>query len=226
MQKRMKAMLFASTVAVLSAPVLADSGAGKLEALEHRIEALQAQIAALEARQTFTSFMPDFAERFHVMHRAGEAGDWAVASHELAEMKRITTLSPTIDAEKGKLMQAMMGPSFEALEGAIEHSNLEKFEQALAQTIDTCNACHTATGSDFVQVTLDATESLSMRHPHRFMSRGVPSGHTHGHGSGSGMSGMGGMGGMGGMMQGGMMQPEGAAKEPHDDTGKPAHKHN
>jgi hypothetical protein len=212
MQKRMKAMLFASTVAVLSAPVLAAGDADRVEALEHRIEALEARIAALEAHRTFTSFMPNFAERFHVMHRAGEAGDWAVASHELAEMKRITALSPTIDAEKGKLMQAMMAPSFEALEGAIEHANHEKFETALAQTIDTCNACHTATGSDFVQVTLDATESLSMRHPHTFMSRGVPSGHAHGSPSG-----------MGEMMQGGMMQPQGAAKEPHDDTGKPAH---
>ena len=212
MQKRTRAMLFASTVAVLSAPVLADSDAGKIEALEHRIEALQARIAALEAHQTFASFMPSFAERFHVMHRAGESGDWAVASHELAEMKRVTTLSPTIDAEKGKLMQAMMAPSFEALEGAIEHGDHEKFEKALAQTINTCNSCHAATGSDFVQVTMDATESLSMRHPHSFMSRGVPSGHTHGHASGSGM--------------GGMMQPAPEGNAGHDDSGKPEHKHN
>jgi len=157
--------------------------------------------------------MPSFAERFHVMHRAGEAGDWAVASHELAEMKRVTTLSPTIDAEKGKLMQAMMAPSFEALEGAIGDGDHEKFEKALAQTINTCNSCHAATGSDFVQVTMDATESLSMRHPHSFMSRGVPSGHTHGHGSGSGMGGM-------------MMQPAPEGEAGHDDSGKPEHKHN
>ena len=86
----------------------------------------------------------------------------------------------------GQLMQAMLAPSFEALESAIEHNDHEKFEKALTQTIDTCNACHAVTGSDFVQVTLDAREALSIRHPHKFMEREVPGGHTHGMPSGIG----------------------------------------
>jgi phage shock protein A len=148
--------------------------------LIERIEALENRIVMLEARHTFASFMPNFAERFHVMHRAGEAGDWAVASHELLEMKRLVKLSLAIDAKDGKLMEAMLNPNLEALEHAIEDSNHEKFEKALNQTIDTCNACHTATGSDFVQVKLDARDTLSMRHPHSFMPRKMPSGHAHG----------------------------------------------
>jgi len=148
--------------------------------LIERIKTLENRIVMLESRHTFTSFMPNFAERFHVMHRAGEAGDWAVASHELQEMKRMVQLSPAIDANNGKLMEAMLDPNLEALEHAIEDSNHEKFEDALTQTIVTCNACHTATGSDFVQVRLDARGSLSMRHPHSFMERKMPSGHSHG----------------------------------------------
>ncbi len=128
--------------------------------------------------------------------------------------------STTIDNEKGQLMQAMLGPSFEALDKAIEHGNHEKFEKALVQTIDTCNACHAATGSEFIQVTLDARDSLSLRHPHRLMQRAVPGGHFHG-GMPSGMGGM----MQGGTMQGGMMQAEPASDEHHDDAGKPAHKH-
>jgi hypothetical protein len=160
-------------------PLLASSDEKKFEALERQIEALQTRITTLEARHTFTSFMPDFAERFHVMHIAGEAGDWAVASHELQEMKRLTRLSTSIDADKGKLMQEMMKPSFEALDNAIEHGNHKKFEKALTQTTDTCNACHTATGSGFVQVTLDVRNSLSLRHPHKFVQQKVPGGHSH-----------------------------------------------
>lgn len=212
MMKRLKLALVVSALTLLSASVLADSDRSEVEELKGELQALQARVNALEARQTFTSFMPNIAERFHVMHRAGEAGDWAVASHELEELKRITSLSPTIDQEQGRLMIAMMGPSYEALEEAIEHGNHEKFEKALEQTITTCNSCHVATGSEFVEVTLDAEESLSMRHPHRFMRRGTPAGHTHGHGT---------MPGMGGMMQ---QAPE--AKPDHDDTGMPAHKHN
>jgi hypothetical protein len=207
MNRQFKAILTVSVLTALSTPLLADSDGAKIEKLEHQIEALQARIASLEARQTFATFMPDYAERFHVMHRAGESGDWAVASHELEEMKRITGISPSIDGEKGALMQGMMAPSFDALEDAIEHNSHEKFVKALTQTINTCNACHTATGSEFIQVTLDAQESLSMRHPHTFMERAVPGGHSHGAPA----------------SMGGMMEPAGAAKKPHDDTGKPAH---
>ena len=179
MNMLLRAVFAISALAALSTPLLADSDGVKVEALEHQIEALQARIAALEERLTFTSFMPDFAERFHVMHRAGEAGDWAVASHELEEMRRLARLSSSIDSNKGKLMQEMMKPSFEALENAIEHGNHKKFAKALSQTTDTCNACHAATGSAFVQVTLDARDSMSLRHPHKFMEQQVPGDHTH-----------------------------------------------
>lgn len=180
MKKRQSAVLVASVFVMLAGPVQADSDSSKIAALKHQIEALQTRIEHLEARHTFASFMPNVSERFHVMHRAGEAGDWAVASHELAEIQRITGLATAADAENGKLMQNMMAPSYKALEGAIEHSDHEKFETALEQTITSCNACHTATGSDFVQVTLDAREAISLRHPHRLDQRGVLAGHTHG----------------------------------------------
>ena len=179
MNKQLRAVFAASVLAALSTPLLADNDGAKLEELESQIKALRARIAALEAHHTFTSFMPDFAERFHVMHRAGDSGDWAVASHELEEMKRLTRLSTTIDADNGKLMQGMMKPSFEALENAIKHGNNKKFRKALTQATETCNACHTATGSGFVQVTLDARESLSLRHPHKFQKQEVSGGHTH-----------------------------------------------
>jgi hypothetical protein len=199
MTKLMKAAALTSLVAILSTPVLADSDDAKSESLERQIEALQTRIAALEARQTFTAFMPDLAERFHVMHRAGDAGDWAMASHELEEMKRLGRLSTSIDSERGKLLQAMMGPSFEALGTAIERSDHKQFRKALPQTIDSCNACHTATDSAFVMVTLDVRDSLSIRHPHMFMEQEVARGHGHGD------------------------TPDESATGEHDDTGKAAH---
>ncbi len=179
-------------------PVVADSDEGRLEALEGRIETLLRRVEALEAARSFASFMPNFSERFHVMHRAGEAGDWAVASHELAEIQRLSRLSVSINPERGELMEQMMRPSFEALEEAIEHGNETKFQAALVQTVTTCNACHVATGSEFIEVKLDARDSLSIRHPHRFMHREMPGGHDHGMSSG-----------MGSMMQ--PSQPEGGA---------------
>jgi hypothetical protein len=187
---------------------LAQSDAGRIQALEHQVERLEARISLLEASRTFTSFMPNFAERFHVMHHAGEAGDWAVASHELQELLRLSAQSTSIDAEKGAIMQGMMAPSFEALEKAIEHGNQKTFGKALAQTIETCNACHAATGSGFVEVTLDVDNVMSLRHPHKLTPRAVPEGHTHGTPP---------------KRMGKMMHDRPSGGRGHDDRGKPAH---
>ena len=139
-----------------------------VEQLRQQIKMLEERIMALESRFTFASFMPDFAERFHIMHRASESEDWAVASHELQIMKQLIASSGSIDAEKGALFQAMMGPVIDKMDNAISHAN----------AVQTCNACHTATGSPFIQVTLDVTESLSMRHPHKFTKQKMGK-HTH-----------------------------------------------
>ena len=149
-----------------------------LEHLMERIQAMEERIATLESRFTFASFMPDFAERFHVMHRAVESDDWAVAGHELQEMKGMVKSSITIDSEKGMLFQAMMGPVLKDLDNAIAHSNSEKMPALLDRAVETCNSCHVATGSPFINVTLDAIGTLSMRHPHAFKMQKMGS-HMH-----------------------------------------------
>ncbi len=148
--------------------------------LKEEIKALRRRVAALEAmRPSFTGFMPDFAERFHVVHRSGEAGDWAVANHELSEMNRLIGVAMVIDAKNGALLKSFMSANFKNLDEAIEHGNLDDFNKEVAATVKSCNACHAATGSAFVQVTLDVDKSLSLRHPHAFDKTKVPKEHGH-----------------------------------------------
>jgi hypothetical protein len=176
-------ILATAGVIVLSTTVIANANSDKtdIQLLQHAILALQQRMESLEAvKPTFTSFMPDFSERFHVMHRAGEAGDWAVAGHELSEMKRMAAMSSHIDTEKSTLMQGMLAPSFEALSKAIEHGNHEKFTTALDGAINACNACHVASESPFIQVTLDARDAISLRHPHALTGSNLALGHSHG----------------------------------------------
>ncbi len=147
--------------------------------LKKEIMALRQRISALEAlKPTFTNFMPNFAERFHVMHRAGEVGDWALAAHEADEMRRLSSISTYIDPRLGALMQAFMDGNLRKLRGAIEHGNLGSFQAALKDTVTGCNACHMAAGST-VAVSLDVDESLSMRHPHTLRKTTVPKDHMH-----------------------------------------------
>lgn len=164
-------------ILAVAAPVQASTHSGKH--LLQRIESLEKRIGKLESARTFATFMPTFAERFQVMHRAGEAGDWAVAAHELLEMKRLADQASDIDQKRGEMLQKMLGPSLARIESTIEHENKGEFMQALKNTIKACNACHEAIGSDFVKVTLDPPDNLSMRHPHDLQPSEAPMDHEH-----------------------------------------------
>ena len=149
-----------------------------VEQLRQQIKMLEERIMVLESRLTFASFMPDFAERFHILHRASESEDWAVASHQLQVMKQLIASSNSINADKGALFQSMMGPIVDKMDSAINHADEKKMSAALSEAVQICNACHTATGSPFIKVTLDVDESLSMRHPHIFTKQKMGK-HTH-----------------------------------------------
>lgn len=164
---------------LIAAPLQAGSDSDA--ALSNRVNALEKQVAQLEKlKPTFTAFMPDFSERFHVMHYAGDAGDWQVASHEFAELQRLMSVASTIDQEKGELMKSFLGGPFHEIQEAIEHGKKADFNAALEQTVKNCNACHKAVGSPFIRVSLDVPAGLSMRHPHIFQkSNAEEMQHTH-----------------------------------------------
>lgn len=155
--------------------------ANQLAELRVVVGQLKERIATLESLvPSFAGFMPDFSERFHVMHAAGDAGDWAVADHELLEMQRLLQVSKIVDSEKGRLMEAFLATNFRELKAAVQHGSHGAFRKALEATVRNCNACHAATGSPFIRVALDVPEGLSMRHPHLFASSKPLSEHGHG----------------------------------------------
>ena len=152
-----------------------------LHSLHERLTELEKKVAQLwELRPNFPALMPEFSERFHVLHYAGEAGDWAVAQHELLEMRRLVRLGGLIDAQKGVLLQAFIHPQLEGLLRAIEDQNGQAFKKALESTVQACNGCHAAVGSAFMKVALDPPDVLSLRHPHALTRSQVPK-HEHGH---------------------------------------------
>jgi len=156
-----------------------EPGLETVDELRQEIKALRQRVAALEElKPRFTNFMPNFSERFHVMHRAGDADDWAVAAHEIDEMQRLSRVSKNIDAKLGEMMQAFMAGNLRTLREAVEHGNRKAFQAALKDAVASCNGCHQASGST-IAVTLDVEESLSMRHPHALKKSRVPKDHRH-----------------------------------------------
>ena len=150
-----------------------------LDDLAKEIKALRQRLAGLEAlKPRFTNFMPNYAERFHVMHRAGDVGDWAVAAHEIDEMRRLTGVSKYIDPKLGALLQAFMDGNLRNLREAVEHGNPKSFQAAMADTVASCNGCHKASGST-LGVSVKVSDTMSMRHPHLLGKTTVPKDHGH-----------------------------------------------
>lgn len=163
-----------------------DGHAGETEdarALDERVARLEERVERLrQLAPSFAAFMPQFSERFHVLHRAGEVGDWRVARHELLEMQRLIDVSKAVDAERGQMFQGFMQGPMSEINAAIEHEDGQRFLDALDKTVENCNACHKAVGSGFVRVTLNVPSVLSMRHAHQLKESSVTGmEHTHEH---------------------------------------------
>ncbi|RTQ99608.1 hypothetical protein [Halomonas nitroreducens] len=161
------------------------SASSEPKPLEQRVATLEEELARVEAslerlQPDMIMIMPDFAERFHVMHRAGDAGDWAVANHELLTMQQIIERMQRFDPQNGALLDNYMSGPLNKLAEYIEDNDREMFGQALEQTVQVCNACHQAVGSPFIRVTLEPPEALNMRHPHQLQPSEAPREHAHG----------------------------------------------
>jgi hypothetical protein len=160
-------------------------GASEQQALRQEVDALKAELDSIKEmlqvlRPDLTMVMPDFAERFHVMHRAGDAGDWAVANHELSSMRQIIGRAKRLNPQQGPMLEAFMLGPLENLEKVIMQRDDEAFDKALDQTIQSCNGCHQALGSPFIQIALETPDELNMRHPHKLEPSKAPRDHSHG----------------------------------------------
>ncbi len=175
--------------ALQSPALLASSDADELKALSGQVAALQQEVAELKKsvdmlmklRPSVTMMMPNISERFHVMHYAGDAHDWALASHELLMLRSLIGRIRTVDPEKGALTDGFLTENFNQLEAAIEHENRESFNEALNATVASCNSCHVAVGSPSMKVVLDVHDSLSLRHSHALQKSEKPGDHQHSH---------------------------------------------
>lgn len=187
MKRRSRLLVCGAMLAVFTGLVAQNAHSQNSEVLQTQLKALADEVAVLKTRvasleslkPTFAEFMPNFSERFHVMHLAGQEGDWAVAAHELMEMKRMVKVAKVIDGRNGQLMQGFLAGSLQSLKTAIDHGNLEKFDKALRETVVNCNNCHKAAGSPFIKISLDVHKMLSMRHSHALQKSKIMGGHKH-----------------------------------------------
>jgi len=71
-------------------------------------------------RPTVAMLMPDVAERFNVMQYAGDAEDWALASHEMHGIEHLLDVIQKVDSQKGSRAKGFIGEDLEHVDAAIE----------------------------------------------------------------------------------------------------------
>ncbi|NEZ04346.1 hypothetical protein G4Y73_09335 [Wenzhouxiangella sp. XN201] len=74
-------------------------------------------------------------------------------AHELEEsIEAAESIDQYHDIRVGELTKAMLAPAFEAFEQAVEAREHERVGERYDGLIEACNACHQATGYDFIQI--------------------------------------------------------------------------
>jgi hypothetical protein len=95
---------------------------------------------------------------------AAKDGNWALATHELKELKRaLTQITAAIPRWKGlpvpDLFEAALDDPLAALDTAVKAGDARQFTEAYGQLTAGCNACHATTDHPFVVLkTPDASE--------------------------------------------------------------------
>lgn len=92
----------------------------------------------------------------HKLSLSVDAGNHELANfyaHELEEnIEAAESIERYHDIPVGQLTEAMLVPSFEAFEAALEGGDSEKIQSRTEGLIEACNACHQATGYGFIDI--------------------------------------------------------------------------
>lgn len=92
----------------------------------------------------------------HKLSLSVDAGNSELAdfyAHELEEaIETAEGIEKYHDIPVGQLTEAMLVPSFEAFENALEGDEPEKVQSRMEGLIEACNACHQATGYGFIHI--------------------------------------------------------------------------
>jgi cytochrome c553 len=148
--------LFLFLIAIIYQGVVIASLQQKHQALAQSVQTLEK--AASEPEHYELGKAMGYVQRFaEKLYWAGSAGNWKLAAfyiHETEEMlEEIVEHKPVKNGHDiAKLVTQMAVPSLEELEEAVKQENAVLFEQKYKVLINTCNACHAASGMNVVQV--------------------------------------------------------------------------
>ncbi len=144
----------------------------RVVALERGQRRLEARLGALSA----SSGANEDVELADLMHKlqlhadklyfAGSAQHWELAgfyAHELGETAEEIAAHDLEEGgvDVGEFVERSLMPRIRALEGVAERADAASFSAVYATLIETCNACHSASGHDFLVIRAPVTPALT-----------------------------------------------------------------
>lgn len=116
--------------------------------LESRVEALSSIQPGLGV------VMHEYGYRFTDMYRAVNGGNWELAQYELKELREAQKVAEITRPARAGALKAFEKQQLVPLGEAISSQDITRFNARFTAAVKACNACHTATGHDFIQYQL------------------------------------------------------------------------
>jgi cytochrome c553 len=83
---------------------------------------------------------------------AGAVQNWALTNYELEQIRASVRLAKTLFPDSDKTNMDKMKPAGEDLDKAIKAKDAAGFTRAYSKLTAACNACHEATGFEFIKI--------------------------------------------------------------------------
>ena len=122
------------------------------------------------AAEDVPGFVDNMIGLQYFMHKAGlsmRADNLELADFYLHEIEEILEVVGEIESYDempvGELSKAMLGPAFHDLEEAVDSGDSSAALSAYTTVINSCNACHTATGFAYIKIADRSTENVFMQ---------------------------------------------------------------
>ncbi|MBI3667685.1 MAG: hypothetical protein HY236_15895 [Acidobacteria bacterium] len=100
--------------------------------------------------------MAEYSKRFGNIYYAAQAGNWGMAAYQLKEMVEIQEVGETTRPARAQALKGMEQGALRPLALDIVNQNLTAFNTDFNTAVAFCNACHAATGFDYIVYKLPA----------------------------------------------------------------------
>ncbi|MBI3667686.1 MAG: hypothetical protein HY236_15900 [Acidobacteria bacterium] len=100
--------------------------------------------------------MIEYSTRMGNIYYAAQAGNWGMAAYQLKEMVEIQEVGETTRPGRAAALKGMEQGALKPLALDIVNQNLTAFNTDFNTAVAFCNACHAATGFDYVVYKLPA----------------------------------------------------------------------